>query len=504
METSKIRPIISVGQAMLIILQLFESGHLSQKSLNEPLNLKSDATAKDVSNEIKKLYVIGAYSEDSKRKIISLIKIPTIEKTYKVSLRDNVISNDPTRRYFESQLALQTLQNHLNDIQRVMYTTQWNSAVNYLKMFNPKDQAAIEAFLNTGEQDNKHFGDEFAFVIKNLLQPTESVFSEFDKNQRKNLLSIVKLTSLALICVSANNTNFPINIYGKGLFDPTNRGRIYKSQKDKNGNETSQFVRSNKFGIMKDIMPLSRNDTLFSDHAIPYNRPPENNAYVSSSLWPQLNFSTLVNPYVSSISGTFLILLRFFKELEEKNNFMFKDPDHFIKFTRLFCSTILLFGGGHSYLELLAVLKIPEVKSAFSESIPNEGINIEELVLLADNKSAVDEALKKTMKYNELIIKRDSVAVEYKQDERVEFLAMLADILEIAEKVQKPSTHMKQFMMVLNDLTRNTMVSTDLEEVSKTLQSALDDLKSSGTDRAFVANIEDSFNLIFENKQKKP
>ncbi|QEY52264.1 hypothetical protein [Legionella longbeachae] len=87
---------ISVGQALLLLLQKYR---------NEPFKYL----------ELKKLYLAGAKNDDFRTKINEYLKDELLIK-YTISLTPESSNHDSSRRYFETQLAYETLVRQLPNL----------------------------------------------------------------------------------------------------------------------------------------------------------------------------------------------------------------------------------------------------------------------------------------------------------------------------------------------------------------------------------------------------
>lgn len=378
---------ISVGQALLILIDM---NHKNEEKLNF----------------LKRLYLSGAKNLDDKKMIAKLMEDESLAN-YEILYSKRAIDEDPTRRYFETHLAFETLKTSLDTIDISDLTAYKNTLYNMLPC--GKEKIAVDYVMSgstpPGKKDNIY--KEYSDAIKKLQ--SNDYYQNFAQNEKLKLELLIKLSFLAIINDLESNLHFPIDIYQTGIFSEENRGKLFKPYQD--------TVRSQHLGLMKSYMPVPINDVAHSDsnssaptpqlaakssaNPFLYLRPADQAYFKSKSEWPRQNFEKWVHPFSNSISGTMLVQLRVLKYLQNESRAAFTNLEKTLNYIKCFSSILLYNSGGHSFHEFLSVLSVPEVKESFGFDNINE-----ETLLLDSNRKAFEQSLMDTIAYNKTILVR--------------------------------------------------------------------------------------------------
>lgn len=352
---------------------------------------------------LKQLYIQGITMSVELAKIQQLFEESGLAKEYKISYSEETIDEDVSRRYFETHLAFETLIDSLDQLDIDDIKKHYASLYNAL----PEEIRYKYDHYITGTLSPKD--DPFAMEYTNafLKIKTQKNYNSLSQNQKEKLIFLTKCSWLGVL--HAKMPDVPLNLYGTGFFSEQNRGRIAKQKPDL---LTSNFFaqklpyHSNHFGLMKNYMPVPRNDIIYAKRGFTFLKPSDQYTFNPEAEWCKKNFSALVHPFSCSISGTVLCQLRFMIKLQSQDQFLFRSPKQFTNFLKCFTSGLLFNSGGHSYNEFLAVLEIPEIRSNFNFIEGFDQINAKTL-LLNSNERAFDKALDDTIAYTKVILTKN-------------------------------------------------------------------------------------------------
>lgn len=402
--------IISPGQALLLLLEKYQ---------------------KDTKRfeELKALYLSGAKDETSKELILKHInENKELFEAYIISPDPTVIDEDPTRRYFETQLSFFTLRTTLRDISMVDLQQHFQAL---WKDIPAQYQPALkELFQGKFEKLplDREYSDALVRIDKDL------VYKRFSKEDRGKIRLLLKCSITAVIMVSTRN-DMPLNIYGEDVFSDQVRGRSFKGiPKD------TKEIRTSHYGLMKSNMPLPRNDRAVTQ-PFKYLKASDRSKFNPDADWVIDNFNRLVHPFSNSISGTMLCQLRAMLFLHKNKALNYNDKNKMSEYLKNFISVLLFNFGGHSLHEFTALTLIPKVKEAFQfiegfESLDLEGI------FLNNNEMAFNMALDATFNYNQQILQRNNP---------------LRQISELGEKKRKEDTaKVDAFIIALTEAKTNS------------------------------------------------
>jgi hypothetical protein len=378
---------ISFGQAILLILEKYD--------------LKAIANDQQATvNKLKNIYLSGVKSIKNFNFVLEIFNNDIeLSKLYQISIDPKVINSDPSRRYFETKLAHATLLNSIEYLDFNKILEHYHLLYDSLKS---QQKNEFDDFFNKMiPSTNNGFAEEYVDACDRVKSDVS--YKDLSHENKEKLIYLLKCSWLAVIH-GQDFPDAPLQLYGKGLFSPTGRGRTAKSGDPITpikGSDNIPYY-SNNYGLLTSIMPVPRNDVIFTDNGFYFNKPSDKNVYDITGDWPQKNFKQLVHPFSCSISGTLLCQLRMIKYFHETKNIDFTF-DQFKLFLQCFTSGLLFNSGGHVYNEFEGVLKLPEVKEAFQYIQGMESITLKTL-LLENNEKQFDQALIETIQYNHVIL----------------------------------------------------------------------------------------------------
>lgn len=378
-----------------------------------------NASKKRYLGTLYRLYLDGAVNPEWRFHLDNFSKLhkDDVLKSFKISFEPQIIDNDPTKRYFETHLAFESIKNatkkvSLDSLQ--YFSSELSSRL--LTLDNPR-YIDCDMMLNglAPKNDNeliKEYADYFSRINKNKLFTSEQGFSDSD---REKIVLIIACSFLSVSCAQSSNIHplLPLDIYEKDApcygFFGNNKGKILKPKNDAG--------LSQHYGMIKGHMPLSRDDIASSDSTFNFLKSSEQSRYDEHALWVKINFYQLVHPFSNSISGSLLCLIRNLCYLQNYKIFPFTDSlEVFDNFIKLFSSTLLFFSGGHSLHELIYVLRLPEVVGELQHKHSLNHLDLSSAFIsrlfLQGNETAFEKALQKTIEYNNQYIKRDHLNTE--------------------------------------------------------------------------------------------
>ncbi|STX29781.1 Uncharacterised protein [Legionella beliardensis] len=378
---------ISFGQAILLIIDYYKN----QKNM-----------------DLKKLYLDGITSKNDLQLIQHLLKKTNLNQQYKISINAEIINEDPTRRYFETHLAFETLLTSIDKIDLDDLTLYYDALY---KLIPQDDQIKFDNYLcgKVPAYDNLIANEYMDAFYKLASNKSYRAFSENEKNKLSLIFRCAWIGTLL-----AKLPEIPLNVYNVGFFSEQQRGRLIKvieASAETHGKNFQVGYYSNHFGLMKSYMPVPKNDIIFTKKGFPFIRPPDRVNFDLNAAWPKQNFSSLVHPFSCSISGTMLCQIRCLKKLQENGQLPFHNSDKFIPFLQCFISSLLFNSGGHSFNEFLSVLKIPKIIEEFDFIDDFPKINIITL-LFNNNELQFNSALNNTIVYTKAYLAKKQMHFE--------------------------------------------------------------------------------------------
>ncbi|MGQ3887666.1 hypothetical protein ACQUW5_01385 [Legionella sp. CNM-1927-20] len=379
---------LSFGQAVLLLIDCYKNEFIVDR--------------------LKKLYLKGIASQNDFQFVINLFKKNRLDEKYEISTSAEVINEDPTRRYFETHLAFETLLITLDQVDLADLKAHYEALYQLLPA---NEQAKFDHYLNKTISAREDYIVEEYMDILSKIESNKSYWA-FSEVQKEKLALMCKCSWLGTLIVKLTDPDLPLNnVYGVGFFSEQQRGRIVKYLKasaETHGARFQEGSYSNHFGLMKSYMPVPRNDLIFTKKGFSFIRPPDRVNFNLSAAWPKENFSSLVHPFSCSVSGTMLCQIRCIKKLQEDTQLSFNDLEKFTSFLKCFTSSLLFSSGGHSYNEFLAMLKTPEIIEAFKFIDHFEEIDATTL-LFHGNEPQFNQALNKTVAYTKVFLAKQQV-----------------------------------------------------------------------------------------------
>lgn len=442
--------VISVSQALLLLIKR-----------------KNDQSVE--SKRLKELYFLGASNQENREAIDKLLLDPALDG-YTVSMTNNVINEDASRRYFETQLALHTLKHNLKFLDSKKLKNQIKDLYDFIAE-DPVIKEFIEVTLSgklTDYADN--FDIEYADLINKLNNQHD--YQSFSSHEKEKLILLAKSSYLFLSIVRMHPSLPLTEAYAHRVFEKSQRGRI-----EKNDQHTTT---SQHFGLMKNYMPLARNDKAHAHQASTHLRPADAFSFDLHADWPRETFKHLVHPFACSISGTTVASLRVFKAMHEKNKFPWDTIHAFLNYYRCYFSLMLFHSGGHSFFEFSSPLFIPEVRTAF-QFIPGYEMLSLETLMLTHNRVACDEAFKQTIEYNDRLLLRKKINTDITESTHTHVLKMITQVNQTVS--QCGSKHkqgwLAEFQKELDAIVMDVRIETlDKDHTKERLNKALDTLEN--------------------------
>ncbi len=350
---------------------------------------------------LNKLYLCGIEITDALylkqlRELKALFADPTMSQ-YQITYDPKAINSDPTRRYFETHLAYETLKSGLKHIDTKELEALFSALKSSLHhsiyaIFSNELQGIYNQ--NSDEEDDGLSNEYCDYILK---IKTNKLFQDFPEADRNKIILLVQCTFLSVLNGKLNN-DLPLDIYGAGVFSDKYRGKILVS--------AQESTRNQHLGIMKGHMPLAADDIARSPSVFPFLKPSDQSDFDELSPWAIENFTKLVHPYSNSNSGTILCQLRCLLYLHQNGQGYFTNSaDQLALYLKLVIAVMLFNSGGHSLYEYTAPIRLIESQKAFSPIVEFGKISLESM-FLTQNQSAFNQALKDTIHYHLILEKR--------------------------------------------------------------------------------------------------
>jgi len=386
---------ITPGQGLLKLIRHYQ---------DEPAKVK----------QLKQLYINGLHDEDSGWIVWDFLLNDPLLKDYELAITDQDISADPTRRYFETHLAEETLKHQLGSVNLKQLQDLYHATVALIDPnISERKTKTISEVLEGRCLDSSAFhkrskeNTEFTVYIKALREGQIFVEPEFSEEDRVKILWMIATVYIGMVNVWTH-TPLPLNLYRlKDVF--TKRGKIMQS--------SDQFsTRSQHFGLIKSYDALPLDDSGRSAESFSHPKPSQYAKFDSDSPVVQECFAHLVHPFSNSISGVSLLQCRVLARLHADGGSpeVTQSLEAFTQHMRLLFSSLLFYGGGHSFYEYMVVLNLPEVQAEF-QYIPG----FSELTLASlfyrGNEQAFDTAIDATLTYYDALVARSEVHAELRK-----------------------------------------------------------------------------------------
>jgi hypothetical protein len=373
----------------------------------------------------KALYLSGVRSLSDTLLLNSLL-LDKLLDAYEVHSEKHHINQDPVRRYFESSLCYQTLREGLDSLELPLLKRLFDSIYNKLTKKNAiKFRYSIQdgSDVNEYTEGIRMLDDIYSYELFKP-EPSNVIDSARVLSDRKEKMKLlIKCVYCSLYVKERSDSGETLlDLYeqNNSVYASENRGRIRRIDPDTG--EKNNRVRSHSLGILRNYMPLPLDDALYAEHCSRYTRSTDIHTYaLGSHQIPDQLFSTKVTPFVNSISGTMLVILRVLAQLVKEHQWVyvannedepgFKKTEQFKCFFKLMVAYLLYHTGGHSLDEYMQVLQLPEVQHQFKQLPGFKDLTLYNLFLI-ENATAFSKALKQTIKYNTIILNRKNVHFE--------------------------------------------------------------------------------------------
>lgn len=270
------------------------------------------------------------------------------------------------------------------------------------------------------EHQQDESGEPDLYAPRVCLVHSEQELLEDNGIQCKKLVQIASSTILATLNTQYNKV--PVDIYTDSIFTMgmEGRGRIVK--KDHEGVKT--YAR----GIMRAKDPLPAFDVVhpvsfevpLEDQSSPFQRSADQASFMIESQWSQKLFSRLTQVYSNGISSTTLAQLRNLIFQMRLGQHYFKNQFH--EYIVLFSGLMVYNSGGHSFFEILEVLKLTQFRDLIKNNKGlSEALNNDELMsycFFTSRQNSFDKTLNATLKYMRTVLNNRMVNVEFKESVR--------------------------------------------------------------------------------------
>lgn len=372
---------ITPGQALLLLMRHYQ-----------------DDAAKMA--ELKKVYFIGTPYD---AKLLDPFLADPVLAEYNITASLDAISNDPTRRYFESYFAKGILE---HEIEKLDYVNVNRILSRLQQQFFPAAKYTVDyanaeaefAAVKNGEYKGNHPSFiEYSTIISRVESDYPDL-SSAEQNRIKNLFAISFISTLTCDVLGAL---LPVHIYGKGIFAKDRRG-VYPKVPEHATSRTSAK------GIMKSIMPLSYDDILFNEDELGQVRAPDRSTYDPNADWSKVIAQGKIHPFVNSISGTVLAILRTTIHQKKMKALPFDDINEITNYLRCMICALLYSTGGHCMFEYSFPMFLKDIQKAMFDVDGFDDLTFETF-FVEGNEAAFDAALEETIEYNDKLLKQKAV-----------------------------------------------------------------------------------------------
>jgi hypothetical protein len=421
-----------------------EQSHVKKQviSPSQALLLLIDHYKKDPEKvaELKKLYLSGVRIEqgDNKRRNFEqnaedLLKVnqylaDSYLSSYEISMDRKTISNDPTRRYFETHLAYETVKHQIDSVDKELLQKQVDLLTTALTSNDPdSEDAKVCARVLTGEthKDDSKLYKEYANYIAKIK--SGELYKDLNPEQREKIILVVQSSLLGVANAQARPQDLPLNIYKTAaLYSDHWKGKVAVEDQDSTANP--------HMGLMKNYMPIAQSDIGTSTNPAPPVKPSDQATFVGTkdAKWVEMNFAGLVHPFSNAISGTMLCQLRNLAEQhkgdENNSSGITASAEAMERYSRLFIATMLYGSGGHSLNEYTYPLQLDEVRNEFGDVEGFTEINMGTM-FLEHNTVAFDAALSDAIIYNAQTLQRQRL------NQDINYVGLLHDQVAIAKSI---------------------------------------------------------------------
>lgn len=356
---------ISLGQALLILLDYYREN---------PKKVE----------QLKKLYLTGPSTRWEMNQIKHILLHEAL-KNYTVSHDEDVIKNDPSRRFFETHLSSETLKNGLNHIDLSTLQRHCNELYNAAMLNNPFE-ALVTDTLNGifDEQTDSSVVKEYTYYISKLH--SKELFKALPEAGREKIELLVKCTFLGVLNACLNP--LPLDISSQGMYSGKNQ----------------TATRNQSLSLMKGHMLLEKNDIERAGGVMPLMKPSDQARFVEGATGVESSFEKKEHLFSNSISCTMLAQLRSIAGLREAGiQTLPETTEKMSEYFRLLISSMLFVSGGHSLNEYTAPIFLPAVRDEFKDIQDFDSMTLSSL-FYAGNETSFNTALQDTILYNKPLL----------------------------------------------------------------------------------------------------
>ncbi|WP_338634983.1 hypothetical protein [Spirobacillus cienkowskii] len=404
---------------------------------------------------LEKILLTGI-PQDQIRRMVSILNLT--EKIIDFNEIDSL--NDPVRRFFETKLAFRISKKILVDVYFIN-KLKFFFEIAFLNLLNisTSDPLCKNIFIKNKIHYIKEEGrnprkllnllyyakEKYDLKAETMLHTLEN-YSSSEKNIIDKFLNYTWLSLYYEYTIKGYKKQI-LDVYGKDCLSNAYRGKILKEdQFKKSMDEKFYSSYSSKAGIMRSSDPAP-----YYDRVIHPRYSSNNRLAIIDDRCPDMHIPKLssqeknhpyhisklgVHPFVNSLSGTILAILRVYIEtlcetvLKNSNgaikphhfvynNFKYefaRDNQFFINFFKLATSLLLYLEGGHCLIEFYLILKIPEVQRQLSSVVPGfQNIRFEYLYK-ETNEKEFNLAIQESYKYMEVYLNRKEMLKELRKN----------------------------------------------------------------------------------------
>ncbi|CDZ78901.1 hypothetical protein BN59_03216 [Legionella massiliensis] len=446
------KQVISPSQALLILIDHYQHqcAKLAASQSAEPEKLRA-VTVKIA--ELKRLYILGVriteadpkfrafnVNPDDLKKMEQFLADPCLS-SYEISKDKKIINNDPTRRYFETHLAHETVTDQIDLMDSDLLQDHVSRLIKALESKENDARDCVDVFANTYHGDSSAH-KEYANCLERIR--SREIFGELHEEQREKVILIVKSAFLGVVNAQARRDELPVNIYSKSLLYGAWRGKELITDDDNLNANKGNAVQSAHMGLVKGSMPVPLGDIATSSNAPPSSMKASDQSRFKDDgeyyKWLEMNFAGFVHPFSNSISGTVLCQLR--NLAEQKNGYVSgiaNSAEQIEKFSRLLIATMLYGTGGHSLNEYSFPFQLEEVRREFAGVAGFEDINLATL-FVDNNDEAVNRAINDTITYNTHFLRKQNlnqgINLAGSRHDKVDSAKAIAAVVEKLEKYE--------------------------------------------------------------------
>ncbi|MDI1352258.1 MAG: ankyrin repeat domain-containing protein, partial [bacterium] len=387
------------------------------------------------------------------RILVTAIKKTFIHKNFIIKSDPKTINEDPTRRYFETNLAYNVLLNNAEKLDHdylKIFTQNLKKRLYFLPNASADLILKVEKIVY-GDIDNKLLNKyelEYAQLSNKLLN---TKFYGLSAKACSNLYEIACSTILATL-LTQYDKSMPVDIYSDSIFTMgmDGRGRIVKSDNDE--------VRTTSKGLMKSSSPVPLYDDLVNSRdTSPFQRSADQANFMLESPWSHFLFSRQTQLYSNGISSTTLAQIRTMV-LQKRLGNPYPSSNFQIYWT-LFAGLMIYNSGGHSFFEIFEVFKLPLFQELLSKHQRSfQALEADKLMhqwLSKDQKNAFELALQSTQIYMHTVLNKKILLSQFKKQFHLVDFTYLSTKIDLHQAVIE--TDIQTFTGLIKNIPRKNI-----------------------------------------------